>query len=425
MNRTRPDGDSSPARDLTPETRRAHGSGAAPPSATLDSLPVPPLSARALNLYAPACVCRRPWSGAVDAHAPRSVALPLRRLSEDVLRTVLPDAAGWRVIAGPEGDRGRLADLARMGPGWGDATLAAVAAVADGDAGGAGDGALQLSILAEAAGFPLMAAVLAEVAALGARGDATRALRVATLARDRADHRAAAWWGRRAAYLSTRQRDWTGAVRGWARAADGLNGVGLFRRAAAARQREVAAARRAGERDLYARALHSAMAAHYAAGDVAAARRAAPEVIRAYPLNHPNLPALAVDLAILELENDGARRALSILRAAEPLLVTFDARMVWGVYFAEAGALSANGEAYKEGAGAALAAMEAARFGGRAAWALGRLAGTAWRMMGDAAKAREWAEQARGLARQRRERAFYRTARTLLAELPPLAGERA
>lgn len=347
----------------------------------------------------------------------------LRRLAADLLRCVFPEARHWKALPAPETEPMVLTPLARLGRGWGDAALLAAAALEDGDAAAAGDAAVRLSEVTEAARWVLLSAVFAETAALASRNDPKRALRVATLARDRADYVAAEWWGCRAGHLAYREREWKTAVYGWARVADARAARGDHDSALHARHREYRAAQRTGSVDLQVRAAHSLLFAFYFAGKGDLALRLAPDLVRLYPSDHPQLPKLAHDSAWLQLEQGDAAAALPTLRALITRIPREESLQL-AISHARAAAASGEWAESKRMETEALALL--ASNGYTDAWAMAALARLA-ASRGDVETARTRAHAACHVAARTREDAAAVEAHSVLTSLsnqcpPPMTG---
>jgi tetratricopeptide (TPR) repeat protein len=306
--------------------------------------------------------------------------------------------------------------LARLKDGWGDAALRALAAVEERDATAAGHSAVRLSELAEGERFRLAAAMFAEAAALASLDDPARALRVATLARDRADHGAAEWWGERAARSAQAQGVWITATRGFARVADAAERRGAFGKAVVYRRKEIQAARRGELPDMHSRALHSLFAALLHAGERQEAAKVFAKVWEVYGPEHPRLWGLANDAAFYLLKQGEAVAALPLLLAAIEEAEEPGIRMVVSANLATAAALTGREELSVRATGAALQAISRADRGGDTAWTLVELATAATRR-GAFESARAWAEEGLLLAEQREEETTAAAARALLAEL--------
>lgn len=373
-----------------------------------------PPSARSLHLYASALVARRSRAAAADVHAPADLVRGLRRVAAAVLRCGFPEAARWRSLPSP-GEPPSLETFTAAGREWVERVDAALRAVAARDAGAAGEAAAGLSVLAERARMPLAAALLAEAASLCQLDDAERALRVATLARDRADHRAAEWWGKRAAMLAERRGQWETAVFAWARVADSWQRRGNYERALFSHRQELRAAERIPSDVLMAETLHTMAGVLWRAGRRDKAKDTARRASQMYGTMHPRLPALAHDVACMRMEEGDVRGAIPVFRCA--LSTALDARdsIAPAVRLACAGALCRDKVAYNDGVTAALRMLEATGYGDDAAWALAELARIAAEHVGDFTFARAWALWALTLAKDRGEAEPEKVARLVLA----------
>jgi tetratricopeptide (TPR) repeat protein len=299
-------------------------------------------------------------------------------------------------------------------PAWTAPAGDLIRAMRKGDPSAVAAAADALSRAAEAQRARIIAAVFAEVAALVERDSAEFALRVATLARDRADHASAAWWGMRAAALAQRDGNWTAAVHGFASASDALEEQGSVEAALRWRRREVNAARRSASRDLLARALHSLFASLRRAGHKHAAELIVPSVIRAYPDDHPRLHALVNDLARARILDGDYKTALEILVKLVPTINDAADRSVVAANLARAAVKQKETAIYNEAVQTALSALDAVFYGGPAAWVLAELAEAAL-TRGDFTRARRYAQQAASLAEVRGERETARAARAVLS----------
>lgn len=368
-------------------------------------------SARSLHLYAPVAVCRRPSSETMDPGAPPPRARALRRVAAAVIRCALPSAARWHRLP----SAGGRVSLSSLPEAWRAVAADALRASRRGDVQTAGDAAAALSEMVERARLRLAAAMLAEAAALCAPKDAARALRVATLGRDRADHAAAEWWGRRAARLAARAGQWIVAVSAWARVGESRKAREDWHAVLLAARREVRAAKRARDSDRYARALHTLAGAHWLVGERETAWKLANRVCRLYSDTHPRLPILAHDIAVFRMEEGEPAMAIHVLRNVLSVVDQPREQVFTAVHLAMAGAMADNPLAYRVGVEAALQFLGTSGHGELAAWAFAELGRMEAEYTRNLDRARWWASQALALAVARGERGPERTARSVLA----------
>lgn len=360
-----------------------------------------------------AMVAGRVLRDELDGYAPATVVL--WQLAGSAHR--FAEAPEWERAGALDG-RGALPldALEELGAAWVPAAEALRAAMYAGETAAAVERASELASLAAGAGLPLAAGMLAEAAALMMPAEPRLALAVATFARDRADHPASEWWGRRAALIARLLKDWETAVHGWARVADSFNQRGSFARSLSARRRAVQAARRSRRRELQARALHSLFAEHFEIGDIHRARDLAPRLLHLYPNGHPRLLNLAHDLALIELYDGNAAGALRVFIGLRNVIDEPRDQLILAVSMAHAAACCGNTRAFEEAAEDTFLALRALRFGEGAAWALAELSAAAV-TAGEPARAREWSRLAEWMAESRGERAALRTARRTLARV--------
>ncbi|MDB4947419.1 MAG: hypothetical protein JWM27_68 [Gemmatimonadetes bacterium] len=357
-----------------------------------------------------ALLCTGEGPRLVLEEAPAAVALACWQLAQDAATyaTADPDARPVLFASPP------LWPL--DAPDWTAPAHAIAAGIATQDGAAVAAAAGLLSERAEAHGLFATAVVMAEVAALLTPEDAVRALRVATLARDRGHHVAAEWWGLRAAARARRCGDWLTTVHGYARAADAMQARGAYTTAARVRRREFAAARRTGSPTVLARAAHSRFVAAVFVRDWTAADRWAGLALRLYSAGDARLPALAHDVAWLAIQRGRFASALPVLRSL--LAVSFEPadRLRLAVNVARAAAPLRLRAEYERAVREAFAALDSLAYGGEAASALAALAEAAC-LEGETSSARLWAGQALTLATARGDAESKATARAVLGRL--------
>lgn len=164
------------------------------------------------------------------------------------------------------------------------------------------------------------ALAFAQSAALAARGDATAAFWVATIAGRLNDHARAEAWFRRAVGLARQSRDW----RMYSRAFGGLGNLYIRRgNLPAARRlhtRALRGARRGGMRREQAAALHDLFAVAVESGNSAEAERFARLALEAYGTRNRRVHVLAHDVAYFWMDHGHFTRALPVFQAVLPLI---------------------------------------------------------------------------------------------------------
>lgn len=186
----------------------------------------------------------------------------------------------------------------------------------EGDPGSVARACMEASDWAAENRFPGTALVFAHAAASCAPSDAAYAHRVAMLARQQAAHVRAEVWYRRAIVLGRRGQDWYS----YARSLDGLGLLhwqrGNIPAARVFHLRALKAARNHRVRKVEAQALHNLCVIASERGAVEEAVSYGREAFRLYGRDHPDLPALASDLAWTWMEHEGAYdRALPIFQS--------------------------------------------------------------------------------------------------------------
>ncbi len=249
----------------------------------------------------------------------------------------------------------------------------------------------------------LTAAIFAEARALLRPWDPETALDLAKLARERADHMAAEWWGVRAAQAATRESQWECAARGYMYAAAAVEERGAYRLALRYRWKQFKLAQRARRRVLAARAMHSIYAVHLLMRNRDEAERYAARAVRLYPEGHPRLIALAHDVAWTRLEDGEAKEALRIFRSMWSCSFPPREMLCLTANTARAAALVGDSEMYSTAVHRAEQVLEDSQYGDGAAWALATL-GRAAMSAGDTERALRWVTAAYALAVSRGER---------------------
>jgi tetratricopeptide (TPR) repeat protein len=217
----------------------------------------------------------------------------------EMLRRVKPDA-------GVEGPLGELAAISRdpVAMREGD-VLASCRAVSD---------------WADGKGLSATALAFATAGAVAAPTNAAAAVRVGILARRNGDHARAETWFRRAIGLGRQAKDWAS----YSEAFLGLGNLyyhrGNFPAARRFLIRALRASRRHSLRVIQAWVLHDLFRVSVETGRVEEAQEHARNAFRAYPADHPQLPALAHDLAYFWMTRGRFAPALTAFRAVLPHL---------------------------------------------------------------------------------------------------------
>jgi hypothetical protein len=265
------------------------------------------------------------------------------RLASDAVHFARAEGGRDGLFAGGTADP---AEVAGLGDGWELAAQELAGGLRAGDAARVASGAGRMSVVAAAGRMPLTAAIFAEAAAVLEPRDGRRAVAAAQLARDRGDHAATDWWGRRGAWLARKSNDPLTAMRGYARAADAAGALGDLPRYVRLRRAELSAARRSEDADKIGRAAHSLLTAYQAAGDFEKADAIAPHVLSLYPPDHPRIFYLAQDLAFGKIERGDCASAAPTLRWLLGVVTEAEGRLVVAVNACRAAAGAADAELF-------------------------------------------------------------------------------
>ena len=171
---------------------------------------------------------------------------------------------------------------------------------------------------ADAQGHLATALAFATAGAVAAPTHAAAAVRVGLLARRHADYARAETWFRRAIGLGRQAKDWAS----YSEAFLGLGNLYIQRgNFPAARRfliRSLRAARRHSLRAIQARVHHDLFRVASETNQVTEAQEHARGAFRAYPADHPRLPALAHDLAYFWITRGRFAASLTVLKAMLP-----------------------------------------------------------------------------------------------------------
>jgi tetratricopeptide (TPR) repeat protein len=195
-----------------------------------------------------------------------------------------------------------------------------------------------ISAWAEAEGHMRTAIAWAATSATANPGNARAMYRVGLLARRRAEYHVAEPWLHQARFAARRYGDWITFVL----ALNGLGNLhtqrGEFRKARSVLLRALAAAERPRARVKGGRArmrvmqgeiLHDLIEVAAHLQDLAGAERFAVQAFTQLPRQHPRIPMLANDVAVLWTMMGRFGRALSVFRAVQPLVAPADRLLVW------------------------------------------------------------------------------------------------
>jgi tetratricopeptide (TPR) repeat protein len=186
----------------------------------------------------------------------------------------------------------------------------------------------QIRKWAEDADLPNTALAFAQAAALADMENARWAYEVGRLARIHAEYARAESWLRQAIVRARKTEDWSS----YSLAHIGLGNVfiqrGAYPAARRAHTRAYRTAKRHGLRRPMAMAAHDLMVVAITAGTLPEAEQYAAAAAAAYGPQHPRLPYLTADMALLWMENGFFSRALEALRAVLPHVTGFPDRLL-------------------------------------------------------------------------------------------------
>ena len=185
----------------------------------------------------------------------------------------------------------------------------------------------RLSAWAGERGRPATQFYFAAAAGLCVPGDARHAYRAGRLARDLAKWDAAETWLEHAVAAAKRGRDRDTQVAAVLGLGNMFYRQGFYRKARETHLAGLALARRHGLREHHGGALHDLFVMAVELREACAAEAYAREALAAYGPGHPQVPALAHDVAYFWLGQGYAARALPVLRAMLPHLRRPDTRV--------------------------------------------------------------------------------------------------